>query len=123
MATVKLQVVEYEDGFKDLQYAGDTPVERGTVVYHLSGPTFRKPTRTSIQVSRDQHIEDKLGRFINHNCDPTVNVVRTYLVAIKTIHPGDSITFDYNANEDEMSNPFMCRCCGRWVAGLKVINV
>ena len=43
-------------------------------------------------------------RFINHRCDPNT-FIRTiagdrYVVALREIHPGDEITYDYCINGD-----------------------
>ena len=112
-----LQVREDNQGFKDLFYTGSEPIAAGQVVYTLSGPTLTHPTRTSIQVDATHHVEDALGQFVNHHCTPSVKVVGHQLVALRDIHCGDSITFDYNATEDDMSDPFKCSCCDRWIAG------
>ena len=110
-----LRVTE-KDGFKDLKYFGNN-VGSGDVVYVLTGDIKNKPTQTSIQIGPNQHIEDLLGQYVNHSCYPTVKVVGNNLVAINTIINKDSITFDYNVSEDEMSNPFLCHCCGKKIKG------
>lgn len=102
--------------FKDLRYYGDT-LKPDDLVYELSGHVLNKPTRTSIQIGPSRHIEDDQGQYINHSCNPNVKVNNNHLVAIKQINNGDSITFDYNETEDEMSNPFKCHCCGKMIAG------
>ena len=110
-----LKVVN-QDGFKDLKYYGET-VEADSVVYHLHGYILSSPTRTSIQIGPDQHIEDRLGIYINHSCHPTVKVVGNKLISIKQINYGDSITFDYDKTEDKVSHPFICNCCDKLIQG------
>lgn len=105
-----------QDGFKDLKYYGKT-VQPNNLVYNLSGPILDRPTRTSIQISPAKHIEDEWGQYVNHSCNPSVRVDGNKLIAVKRINPGDSITFDYNETEDLMSNPFICHCCDKLVAG------
>jgi len=90
----------------------------GEMVYHFS-PTgvTEAPTRTSIQVGIQQHIEDEVGQYVNHNCIPSCEVTSQGIRALKDIKEGEEITFDYNSNEDVMANPFKCNCCGKMIKG------
>lgn len=112
-----LRVIVDERGFKDLVYSGPNPVEAGNMVYTLSGPILESPTRTSIQIAPNKHMEDSLGQFINHSCHPSVQVRGDQLVALQRIQNGDSITFDYNKTEDVVSHPFVCHCCETTIKG------
>jgi hypothetical protein len=107
------------DGFSDLTYKGDE-ISPEEIIYNLSGPISRHPTRTSIQITQYHHIEDYWGKYINHSCDPTVKVLGTALIAVKHIQDNDSITFDYNSNEDVVSHPFKCRCCDKLIMGKSI---
>lgn len=113
-----LRVVE-TDKFKDLRYFGVHTIPPNKVVYQLSGPVRSSPTRTSIQIGSEHHIEDEFGQFVNHNCHPSVRVVGNQLVSVREIQQNDSITFDYNATEHAMACPFQCSCCGQWISGAK----
>jgi hypothetical protein len=89
----------------------------GHLILTLSGKTLSNPTRGSIQVSDTDHIEDKIGNFINHNCNPTCEIVNHNVVAIKDIDIDDEITFDYSRNENVLANPFICACCNKLIDG------
>ena len=96
----------------------------GDIVLNLEGNYFPFPTRTSIQVGEDKHIESWKGGHVNHHCLPNTKVIsvrvfelKHYLVAIKDIKIGEEITFDYEITESLMSNPFKCRCHGKWIRG------
>jgi hypothetical protein len=82
--------------------------EAGECVLQLDGPVVSAPTRTSIELATDRHVEDKLGQFVNHSFDPTTVVEKTgsRLVALRRIQKGEEITFDYNVNETDMACPF-----------------
>ncbi len=82
-------------------------VNKGDVVFTLSGEIFDKPTRETIYVGDNKHIHDKHGIFINHSFVPSVKIDGMNVVANIDITPGDEITFNYNDNELEMANPFM----------------
>ena len=87
-----------------------------TVLY-LSGEVLHRPTRTSIQVAKNKHIEDKIGAFINHNCNPSCKIDGHKVIAIKEINVDDEVTFDYSDNETVMAGPFICSCCNKLISG------
>ena len=95
------------------------PFKKGAVLFVLEGPLLDYPTRTSIQVGKNKHIEDKLGAFINHSCQPSavVDWQGHALISLRDLMPGEEITFDYSQNETELASPFTCGCCGRKMLG------
>jgi len=59
------------------------------------------------------------ARFINHGCDPNCESVtenrRVYIEALRTIRPGEELTYDYSIGRDKDDPPdvdevFACRC-------------
>jgi hypothetical protein len=92
----------------------------GESVYDLSrGEIVTNPTRTSIQMHTNTHIEDEVGQYINHSCSPTCQISGLLVKAIRDINSGDEITFDYNSNEDTLASPFECACCQKMITGRK----
>ncbi len=85
------------------------PQAKGDVVLCLNGPIVDRPTRTSIELGEGMHVEDELGRFVNHSSDPTCVVDRkdSLLRAARSLRVGDEITFDYNENETHVVCPFV----------------
>jgi len=91
---------------------------KGTVVRKFSvHEMVSEPTRTSIQIAEGIHVEDAIGRYVNHACQPSCEISDAKIVALKDLNEGEEITFNYNANETIMATPFKCRCCGAWIAG------
>ena len=91
---------------------------RGTVVRKFSDhEVVSEPTRTSIQVAEGIHVEDIIGRYVNHACRPSCEISDAKIVALKDLNEGEEITFDYNENESTMATPFKCKCCGKRIAG------
>jgi len=91
---------------------------KGTVVVDLaSGKLVREPTRTSIQVGDGFHIEDEVGCFINHSCQPSCKIETFSVVTLGDLSEGEEITFDYSDNEDTIASPFECKCCGKIILG------
>jgi SET domain-containing protein len=59
------------------------------------------------------------ARFINHGCDPNCESViddrRVFIEAVRTIKPGEELTYDYQIGRDRTDPPnvdeiFACRC-------------
>jgi SET domain-containing protein len=76
-----------------------------------------RPTRFSIQVGRDVHLDPISDRespwgCLNHGCDPNVaiDVERRAIIARRGIVAGDQLRFDYNTTEWELAEPFVCNC-------------
>ncbi len=66
------------------------------------------------------------ARFINHSCDPNCESViddrRGFIEAIRTIRPGEELTYDYQIGRDRGDPPdvdeiFACRCGARGCRG------
>ena len=93
--------------------------KKGDIVLELEGEILPFPTRTSIQLSKNKHIEDLFGKYINHNCFPNTKVEKDKIIAKKSIKGGEEITFNYNENENKLSNPFICTCCHKEIKGNK----
>lgn len=104
--------------------------EAGEVVLVLEGLLSETPSRYSVQVGADLHVQPAPGipedsvraawRFLNHSCQPNAAFRGPVLTALTAIEAGDEITFDYNTTEATMAEPFTCRCghCdGRRIGG------
>jgi hypothetical protein len=59
------------------------------------------------------------ARFINHSCDPNCESLiddrRVFIEAVRTIAPGEELTYDYQIGRDKEDPPnvdeiFACRC-------------
>lgn len=92
-------------------------IPKGLLVRVLNGENVKSPTRTSIQWGHEahkRHVEDNIGKYINHSCDPTLRVdgALPYLWAVKDIAPNTPLTFNYIENEDNISSSFICYECG-----------
>lgn len=89
----------------------------GEVVFPLRGRAVVRPTRFSIQVGSDAHLDpisDHASPWgaLNHGCDPNVviDVSRRVIVARRAIAAGDQLRFDYNTTEWELAESFVCNC-------------
>jgi len=81
-------------------------VKKGENVFVLSGKIADHPTRESIHIGNNKHIYDEYGIFINHSFDPSVRIESVNVVALKDLHDGDEITFNYNDTEINMADTF-----------------
>lgn len=85
------------------------------------------PTRTSVQVGVDQHIEvGETLAFMNHSSNPTCKLRVRYnaleVVPRRKLVPGDQITFNYNTTEYDMAEPFVDWETGEQVSGWKHLS-
>jgi hypothetical protein len=113
--------VRDSNGFKGV-FAREDIVE-DSAIFYLKGTVSKIPTRYTIQLGRNRHLNFPLVRWIdddldycwqslNHNCEPNgyMNVHDLTFRAAKNIRRGAEITFNYLTTESEMAVPFSCIC-------------
>ena len=122
MANLPLRVVK-----KILQCGGyrkilvtTTPVNLNTTVLTITGREVAVPTPNSIHIGSDVHIECALGKYINHSCSPSTSLgYMGRLIALRDLHIGDEITYNYTFTEPDI-HPFKCDQCSGTVAGTRI---
>lgn len=91
------------------------------------GSRHAKPTRMTVQIDRNRHVEVGMFASANHSCDPSLilDTDRMLAFARRHISPGDELTFFYPSTEWEMATPFICLCgapnCIHVVAGARFL--
>jgi hypothetical protein len=112
---------------------------RGERIFELEGMLSPKPSRFSVQVDADVHVEipehaevdaeQILARYpwrcLNHACAPNARIVGRELRALRPIRAAEEITFDYETTEWDMASPFPCgcaRCDGRMIRGFRYLS-
>ena len=92
------------------------PIASGEVIFLLDGVVRAKPTRYSIQIGADAHLDD-MGPVdaTNHRCDPSAFIdfsdpERIVLRALRDLSVGDEVSIHYCATEYDMESPFDCHC-------------
>jgi hypothetical protein len=50
--------------------------KKGEVLFKMKGEISAQPTRTSVQIGEDKHIEDPIASHINHSCKANARVSR-----------------------------------------------
>lgn len=102
----------------------EVPINADEVVFIMEGETTATPSRISVQIGMDTHIDidsealqDPAGvpegffwQYLNHSCEPSVYIKGRSIYAMRPLQPGDHITFDYNTTELHMASPFACEC-------------
>jgi hypothetical protein len=110
-------VVVSRDGH--LSVAAKKNIPAGNLALAIDGPVVRQPTRYTVQISANEHVDaEKIGsdgtyppwRFLNHSCSPNTRLEGRSLMAVRDIHAGDEVTFDYDTTEWDMASPFLCTC-------------
>ncbi|MFD9961917.1 SET domain-containing protein-lysine N-methyltransferase [Amycolatopsis sp. NPDC058986] len=113
------------------------PVAAGTCLFTIGGEVTGTPTRYTVQVGAGEHIDvppdcgnDEVQdlfswRFMNHSCEPTVEIRGRKVFSVRAIGPWQEITFNYNTTEYEMVEPFACRCgaasCQEQIRGFRFL--
>ena len=71
-----------------------------------------KPTRFTVQISKDKHTHVGKLAALNHSCDPNVilDTENMLMIARRDIEKGEELFFFYPATEWEMQAPFICLC-------------
>lgn len=92
----------------DRRYDDKAPDDNHTFLFIVDG-------RTVI----DAGVGGNAARFINHGCDPNCETIiedrRVYIEAIRTIEPGEELSYDYQIRRDRddpknVDKIFACRC-------------
>ncbi|MFW6089383.1 MAG: SET domain-containing protein [Gemmatimonadota bacterium] len=92
------------------------PVASGEEILALDGVVRATPTRYSIQIGPDEHLDD-MGPIdaTNHRCDPSAFIdfsdpERIVLRALRALSVWDEVSIHYCATEYDMTSPFDCHC-------------
>lgn len=90
---------------------------------------LHQPTYQTVQTGVETHVEDPYLSYMNHSCDPNVEIDTTRMEcrAIRPIEPLEELRFFYPSTEWDMDRPFICQCgslnCLRMVAGAKYLTL
>ena len=111
---------------------------RGALIFQIDGERSATPTRWSVQVDTNIHVnvgptstlEEQIDRFpwrfMNHSCDPNARITGLDVIALRPIQEGHEVTFNYNTTESDMASPFACRCgsarCHGMIRGFAHLN-
>jgi len=118
------------------QVVGTDDIAPGQPILYVDGVVVARPTRYTIQVGEDAHVEGPAPieheldhhpwRFLNHACSPNAVLRGRWLVALRAIGKGEQVTFDYTTTEYDMACPFACHCgspdCLRTVRGFRHLS-
>ncbi len=105
-------------------------VVRGEVLLTYDGPLLNHPTRLSIQIDDNTHVEgtDDSNAFLNHSCEPNAYVdwKSLCLRACRDIASNEEITCNYNTTDYEIHSVFACTCgspqCKGMIKGFKYLS-
>jgi SET domain-containing protein len=100
-----MKILEKTENFKGL--FADKNYQKNDVIHKLEGQVYEKPSRTTIEIDINKHIDDEYGIYMNHSFNPNCIIKDGRIVAIKCININEELTFDYNQNETSMMCPFI----------------
>jgi hypothetical protein len=121
----KVIVAQRPDGQRGL-FVGHG-VEPDEILIKYDGPIIDHPTRLSIQIDDNKHIEgtEDSNAFLNHSCEASAYVDwdAVCLRAVKAIPAGAEITCNHLTTDYELHSLFHCRCgsprCKGTIRGFK----
>lgn len=124
----KVVISMRRDAQKGLFAAADLAQDEVLLTY--DGPVLYHPTRLSIQIDDNRHIEgtNDSNAFLNHSCDPSAYVDwnNLCLKAKRALRAGEEITCDYNTTDYEIHSVFQCSCgspkCRGIIRGFKHLS-
>ena len=108
-------IVKKNNGFNGLFSTEDFP--ENTIIHRLDGPIYETPSRTTIEIGVNKHVDDKFGIYMNHSFEPNCIIKDECIVSLKSIKIGDELTFNYNKNESKMVYPFIDTDTKLYVSG------
>jgi hypothetical protein len=114
------------------------PIAAGTRLFSIEGQRTHRPTRYSVQIEENLHIDLVGGdnheeildryywRYTNHSCEPNTVIRGQEAIAARDIEPWMDVTFNYNTTEFEIAEPFACACgsssCSGVIRGFKHLS-
>ena len=106
------------------------PIAAGKKVFTVIGRETPIPTRYSIQVGPNLHLDQDdahdanevvrryFWRYMDHACDPATLIRNRAVIARRDIAAGETVSFNYNTTEYDMAEPFRCHCESALCVGL-----
>jgi len=88
--------------------------EKNTCIWSLQGKIQEVPTRTTIHIGENKHVDDPFGIYFNHSFTPNCLIDGRNVIAKCDIKEGTHLTFDYTKSEATISTPFQTND-GTWV--------
>ena len=86
-------------------------------IHELRGKIVGKPTKTSIQIRTNMHIEDEKAKYMNHSFNPNCKIEGMEIITLKPIKEMEELTFNYNTTESKLSFPFIDKLTNEAVLG------
>jgi len=102
-------------------------------VLAIGGERVSTPSRYSLQIGRESHLWSatmQADDYMDHSCEPNCRIeVRgdeVLVTALRTVHAGEKLTFNYLTTEWDLAEPFVCRCgspgCFGRIAGFRHLS-
>ena len=126
VSTMDTLTIRTENKFRTL--VTKQAYQKGEVICAMPSENIvDKPTRFTVQITKDKHTHVGKLAALNHSCDPNVilDTENMLMIARRDIEKGEELSFFYPATEWEMQAPFICLCgasnCIHVVAGARFL--
>ena len=106
------------------------PMRKDEVLITYNGPLIDHPTRYSIQIDENLHIDGtpESNCYLNHSCAPNTYVdwKGLCLRALRDIDTGEELTCNYLTTDWDLHEKFVCSCgspdCYGEIRGFKYLS-
>jgi SET domain len=126
VSTMETLTIRTENKFRTL--VTKQAYKKGEVICSMPSENIvDKPTRFTVQITKDKHTHVGKLAALNHSCDPNVilDTENMVMIARRDIEKGEELSFFYPSTEWEMQAPFICLCgstnCIHVVAGARFL--
>ena len=103
----KFEIIETDD--KGRGVISLIEFKPGDIVFAFAGQEVDKQSLMTLQIQPERYLLDDIimGRIL-HSCDPNMScdMQEKKFTCVKTIHPHDFLTMDYETTEDELFRNF-----------------
>lgn len=89
-------------------------MSKNECIWTLEGLVQNAPTRTTIHIGNNEHVDDPFGIYFNHSFEPNCKIQNRNVIALRDIESDEHLTFDYTVSERIISTPFQTDT-GKWV--------
>lgn len=115
MSKVYFDKTDYELGYGVF---AKKDIRKGELIFIVKGKILNRSTPTehqrAIQIHNNKWImpfKDNPGYRINHSCEPNAGIKGALqFVALREIHKGEEITYDYSTSENQKGWFIKCKC-------------
>ena len=110
VSTMETLTIRTENKFRTL--VTKQAYKKGEVICTMPSENIvDKPTRFTVQISKEKHTHVGKLAALNHSCNPNAGLSgQICLIAMRDINVGEEVCFDYAMSDSSDYDEFECHC-------------